>query len=323
MKTLLITGIGGDIAQCAAKIVRISSPDVILFGVDTHSEHGGHLFVDHYFTLPHADHLDYTSQLLKMMETHKVDQVLPMSEAELHRLAIDRVLPASPNAGWLYCGQRALAIGLDKLATAQFVSDIGWPVPWTVLAKQQPLSYPCIFKARRGAGSKQLATVRDEDDVCYLQRHYGDNGVFQELLLPADQEVTCAVYRAWQTGEIRVAQLRRRLTGGFTGWAELIFDPDIERFCKDVVVALDVRGCINIQLIRTVDGPMILEINPRISSTALIRHKMGFCDVAWLLAEAQGNPLPLYQEIAAGVVGVRTQEAVVIRNSATQDDGTQ
>lgn len=318
MKTLLITGIGGDIAQCVAKIARATSPDITLLGVDIHSEHGGHLFVDRYLTLPRADHPDYTCKLLKMIEVHKVDQVLPISEAELHRLALDQVLPAAPNAGWLYCGQRALAVGLDKFATARFVSDIGWLAPWTVLAKQMPLSYPCIFKARRGAGSKQLATVYDEDDVRYLQRHCGDNGVFQELLLPANQEVTCAVYRAWHTGEIRVAQMRRRLTGGFTGWAELICDPDVERFCKDIAVALDVHGCINIQLIRTAHGPMILEINPRISSTALIRHKMGFCDVSWLLAEASGRPLPSYQEKASCVVGVRTQGAAVFRKLAAQ-----
>jgi len=315
MKTLLITGIGGDIAQCVAKIARETIPDLIMIGTDTHAEHGGHMFVNQYLTLPRADDSEYTRQLLKVIEHHRVDQVLPLSEAELHRLSVDKILPSSADSGWLFCGQRALEIGLDKLATARFVRDIGWASPWTVPVETLPLSYPCIFKARRGAGSKQLAFVRDEADACYQQRLNGDNGIFQELLQPADQEVTCALYRAWHSGEIRVAQLRRRLTGGFTGWAELISDSVIHRFCSDIAIALDVRGCINIQLIRTACGPMVLEINPRISSTALIRHKMGFTDVSWLLEEAFGSPLTSYKDVESGIIGVRIQDALVMRKS--------
>ena len=59
MKTLLITGIGGDIAQCVAKIARETIPDIIMIGTDTHDEHGGHMFVNQYLNLPRADHPDY------------------------------------------------------------------------------------------------------------------------------------------------------------------------------------------------------------------------------------------------------------------------
>ena len=41
MKTILITGIGGDISQGVATILRENRPDLRLIGVDMHEQHGG------------------------------------------------------------------------------------------------------------------------------------------------------------------------------------------------------------------------------------------------------------------------------------------
>ncbi len=317
MKTLLITGIGGDIAQCAATIARTVLPHLRLVGADIHAEHGGVLFVDALHLLPRAHTEEYLPALTRLIADQAIDAILPMSEAELDRLSRSGVLPVAPDRRWLYCGARGLELGLDKLKAAQFVAALGWPTPWTLSADGAlPDSYPCIFKARHGAGSKHLAVCADRDDAIFLQKRHGTNGVFQELLLPADQEVTCAVYRALAGDEVRVLQLRRRLVGGFTGWAEVIDSPDVLRFCTDIARAVDLRGCLNVQLILTARGPMLLEINARISSTALMRHKMGFCDVAWLLYEAGGQPLPSYTAPAVGTVAVRIQDAAIITAGA-------
>ena len=53
-KVVLITGIGGDIAQGVATILRESRPDLRLIGVDVHTQHGGHLFVDVNEIIPSA-----------------------------------------------------------------------------------------------------------------------------------------------------------------------------------------------------------------------------------------------------------------------------
>ena len=45
--------------------------------------------------------------------------------------------------------------------------------------------------------------------------------------------------------------------------------------------SLDFTGCLNVQLKMTNDGPKIFEINPRISSTVMMRHKIGFKDCLW------------------------------------------
>jgi carbamoyl-phosphate synthase large subunit len=67
----------------------------------------------------------------------------------------------------------------------------------------------------------------------------------------------------------------------------------------------------NVQLRLTAAGPRVFEINPRFSSTALMRHRIGFSDVLWSLDEAAGRPVE-FPAVAADTIVVRTQGAAVI-----------
>jgi len=66
------------------------------------------------------------------------------------------------------------------------------------------------------------------------------------------------------------------------------------------------QGSMNIQLILTDSGPRIFEINPRFSSTVLMRHKLGFCDFLWSLDEAKGLSVD-FPSIEVNQCMVRTQ----------------
>src|SRR3989338_1503592 len=80
---VLITGIGGDISQGVATILRESRPDLRLIGVDVHAQHGGHLFVDHFQLVPRASDLGYLDAIKEVVRKHSVGIVIPMSEPEL------------------------------------------------------------------------------------------------------------------------------------------------------------------------------------------------------------------------------------------------
>jgi carbamoyl-phosphate synthase large subunit len=308
-KVILVTGIGGDIAQGVATILRTSRPELRLVGVDGHTQHGGRAFVDAFETVPYASDLSYPAALRDVARRHGVDTLIPMSEPELGAL-----LGGEAEFGgiaWIACGERVVRIGLDKLLTAREIAGLGLPVPWTVEADHElPLDFPCILKARFGSGSRSVFMVENEEDARFLRkRHPG--GVFQEMLEPANREVTCAVYR---TADARVAvlQMLRRLTGGFTGWAKVIEDPEVRQMCETVAHGLGLRGSMNVQLRITDAGPRVFEINPRFSSTVLMRHRLGFSDVLWALGEAEGRPVQLPRETPVGQVMVRVQDELVL-----------
>jgi carbamoyl-phosphate synthase large subunit len=310
MTKLLITAIGGDISQATASIIREAHPDWTLFGIDQETRHAGARYVDHLSASRPAREAGYLAWLAGFIADSGIDYCLPMSEAELSVLAAqgqDRV----GDCRLLWAGCKMISIGCDKLATAEFLRSIGVPGPWTLAATEEaaPPSFPCIFKLRRSAGSKAVFVCQSAEEVHFFRRRYPD-AVLQELLPDADREVTCAVYRTAQ-GTTYVLQLLRRLAGGFTSWAQVIDVPEITLQCRAVAEAVDLKGAINVQLRITAEGPRIFEINPRLSSTVLMRHLIGYTDVKWMLDEALGRAVETHLP-KPGTTMARTQGAAIL-----------
>ncbi len=306
-KSVLITGIGGDISQGVATILRESRPDLHLIGVDIHRQHGGHLFVDDVEIIPSASASNYQADLQAVIAKHSVDILIPMSEPELGRLYPFDFF--HPQVKWITAGAGVVAAGLDKLATANALRSLGLSAPWTIsVDKSGPLEYPCILKNRYGSGSRAVFRIENAEDAQYYARRYPD-AIFQEMLEPADREVTCAVYRN-HDGEVSSLLMLRRLTGGFTGWAKVFDDQDTTQLCKRIAEGLDLRGSMNVQLRLTNNGPRVFEINPRFSSTVLMRHRIGFSDVLWAIEEADGNTIQ-FPAIEMNKIMVRVQSASI------------
>lgn len=308
MSTILLTGIGGDIAQCVAAVIRESFPGVRIVGTDVHLEHGGLLSCDEFRIMPRATEDGWLGKIAGLADEVRADIIIPINESELSVLAesADRL----PLDRWLMASRSTLGICLDKLATARFLETNGLSAHWTVdAALELPRSYPCIIKPRRGSGSRGVHLVTDVSEAQFHAARI-PAPVFQELLLPSDRELTCAIYRT-ASGEVEVLQLRRRLVGGFTGWAEVVYEPSVEAVCRGIAATLSFRGSINAQLRLTSDGPAVFEINPRFSSTSLIRHRLGFQDVAWSISEMLG--VPAYRRpVPPGLRAVRSQGAAIL-----------
>lgn len=308
MKTVLITGIGGDIAQGVATILREQRPELKLVGVDIHDQHGGTHYVDEVYLVPPAGVPEYLVRLREVISSRDVDVVIPMSEPELAVIG-----PLCREIGKSRCitaGETVVSTGTDKLATIKALRHLGIPVPWTIpVTDGLPPEYPCILKNRLGSGSRAVFTVKEAEEATYLAKRYPD-AIFQELLEPANREVTCAVYRR-RDGEVASLLMLRRLAGGFTNWAKVIKDESISNMCRDIAIGLDLQGSMNIQLRLTDKGPRVFEINPRFSSTVLMRHRIGFRDVLWALDEAHGKAIS-FPRIEPNRIMVRSQGAVII-----------
>lgn len=308
MTRLLITGIGGDIAQSVARVIRERHPAIELVGADTHGQHGGSLFVDDLHLLPLAHAADYFDRLAALLENERIDVVIPMTEPELSVLA--PFIAKRQDLQWVTAGAKVIEIGVDKLKTIESIKSLGLPVPWTVMANEgPPPAFPCILKSRFGSGSRAVFIVKDQAEADYLSSRHPD-AVYQELLEPADQEVTCAVYRT-RDGRVATLQMLRKLVGGFTGWAKVIDDKATSEMCAAIANGLGLHGSMNVQLRLTPEGPRVFEINPRFSSTVLMRDCVGFSDVSWVIDELEDRPV-VFPDIKSGSIMVRTQGAAVL-----------
>lgn len=306
MKNVLISGAGGDVGVCAIQIIREYEPDAIIIGLDVNSENAAPLLCNEFLQAPPASSSQYFSFLKATYKSFKPDVFLPTSDSEIVALC-NQGIEEFPHT--LLPNANAVHVFKDKLTTFEYLKSIGIPAPWTTPLDQfQGNSQPVIVKPRIGRGSQGVFFINSLADLPG-NLNYSDF-IAQELLKPAEKEVTAAVYRS-RKGETRILQLRRKLVGGSTSWCEVIFDQEADQQIRRLAEELNLWGPINVQFMLTQDGPRIFEVNARLSSTILIRHTMGFTDLIWWLKELQSEDIQHWVPPALGTIGVKVPTSMV------------
>lgn len=305
---ILVTGANGDIGEAVGRILAADRPDLRLVGGDASLDPwpGASVF-EEMVVLPGGADPDYVAALSAAIDHHDVDLVIPITEPELEALAAaEHSLPVlMTNPGLV------LRFG-DKLSTARWLAEVGIEVPSTVLLAEAAAELlPAIVKPRVGRGSAGIMRVTDPRQLSELQaRLQGDAHVVQRLLEPGDRELTCGLHRDG-TG-IRSIQLRRTLAGGLTASAWVEKHASVTDVLHRVADAAELDGVLNVQLILTNEGPRIFEINPRLSSTVMMRHLLGFSDLLWWLDGREGrSPAPFIAPVGARVM--RLSRELVVR----------
>ncbi len=308
--TIIVTGCGGDIGLGAGRILKMAGIAQRIVGCDLTPDHAGSAVFDVCELLPPASDPTYLLRLGELVNKVSAQWILPTSEHELRFLTKSCSKRIIEGARLLMANPEALTTGFDKLATARFLEDAGLPFPWTQsVSEGAPREFPCIIKKRFGSGGRDVALVNEELAPHY-QRGRADD-IWQEYLRPDDQEYTCGVFRS-RSGETRSVVFRRTLLEGVTSKGQVVSDPEIESLLRKMADRLNLRGCINVQLRLTERGPVVFEINPRLSSTLVFRHLLGFSDLLWMIADDQGMPVPPYTPPTTGTRFYRTSHEVFV-----------
>lgn len=286
LDSVLVTGGAGDIGRGLAKILGTLPWIDEVHGMDVSDRFPSAAFYRGFTTAPPVRDPGYLDALAEAATASGAQLIIPMSEPEL-RFFSERRLAEIAGIPLLMPSFEVMDLGFDKLATAEYLADHGLPHPWTVRADEAgPRDLPCIMKSRTGSGSKSLFIVT-EDNRDELGRHT-DGMIYQELLLPDDEEYTCGVFRS-RSGQLATISFRRVLAGGRTGYAEVVRVARIDELLASLAQSLRFTGSINVQLRLTDRGPVVFEINPRFSSTVVFRHLLGFRDLEWAIRDRCGD----------------------------------
>ncbi len=305
LRSILVTGCGGDIALGVGRVLRQLGVARRLAGCDAKSDHPGATVFDSCALAPRADAPDYAQRLEALARRCKAELIVPMTEPELGALLKAGALERLGKIPVLAANALAVKTGLDKLATARFLKSRGLAHPWTrVVGDGPPLRLPCIIKRRSGSGGRDLLRVADKATAVALARKRPDD-IWQEALPCDEEEHTVGVFRG-ASGETRSLSLRRGAQIGATERAEVRHAPAIARYARDIAEGLELRGAINVQLRVTPSGPVAFEINARFSSTAPFRHALGFKDVLWAFEDRLGRKLSIYRPPKQGTMVYRT-----------------
>jgi carbamoyl-phosphate synthase large subunit len=296
---VLVTGCGGDIGQSIGKILKEQDIFNAVLGADLTRNHAGIIIFDSCFILPRCDNATYLSSLQAVINNNAIDLLIPVSEAEVRFFYDNEITEAKLSVKIIIANREALAVGLDKLATSEFLKNNNLPYPKTgLISLTDKIKLPCIVKSRNGAGSKNVFLAKDDTDINYFKTKFPDF-IVQEFLENATEEYTCGLYRS-SKGETRNIIFRRTLLGGFSGYGEVVTDSSIEDLLNNIAVTANLQGSINVQLRLSAKGPCVFEINPRFSSTVRFRDMFGFKDVLWSIQDKLNLPIQNYTPVQGG-----------------------
>lgn len=286
-KTVLVTGIGGNVGQGILRNVRTAYPDLRLVGTDLGQTTAGHHFCDSFHSVPYCFEKDFSHRIKDICDSESIDLILPSTDYEAFHLGLlaKKIPPvvASPPDVTKMC--------LDKLQTHE-----------NFAAKEIPFAPSClpseftgqweqvVVKPREGRGSRSIHINPDNPNA------FDDTFVVQALL--TGSEITSAFYVTKTKRILGPITFERELSNGMTERCETTtdYDNELRDYIERLTELVPFRGPVNLQAMATPGSPIIpFEINCRYSGTNSVRAKLGFEDVKYgiqeyLLGEEPDSP---------------------------------
>ena len=274
---VVVSGVGGNVGQGVARILRAVAPKARIIGTNTESVSGGNHLCAALHAVPFATDAAYKDAIREIVRIETPALLIPCTDYETYALA--SLAGSLPPVG--VSAPNVAATFLDKWKTFEAFTAAGLPFARSTLPSRFEATFSSVMvKPREGRGSRDLHLNPEHPEG------FDDSFVVQEHM--AGDELTIAAY-VTRTGVLHgFIVLRRFLEAGATRACETTFRHDrvVEGILRGLVNAIPIRGPFNVQAIARPDGSVVpFEVNGRVSGTASVRHHFGFKDVEYLLNE--------------------------------------
>ncbi len=284
-RTVLVTGIGGNVGQGILRNIHSLQLPIRLIGTDIESFTPGNHLCDYTYVVPYSYDVNYIPLIQKIIAIEKVDLIIPSTDYEVYYLSENK---KSLNAIVLASEAKTSKIYLDKYLTYKYLSENNIPFAKSWISEQYDFSVKeIIAKPREGRGSRGI--ILNPENPTQLPEGYMVQPLYKGT------EITTAVY-VTKAGDLHgLFTMERKLTNGTTTESKVVFkyDEAVKEIALKMINLGGLIGSFNIQSIALENGQIIpFEINCRISGTNSIRHNLGFQDVKYAIQEYLLNEFP-------------------------------
>lgn len=277
-KTVLVTGIGGNVGQGVLRNIRSLDLEITILGTDISSFTAGNHLCDFTYQVPYSYDENYIPTIQKIVEKENVQLIIPTTDYEVYFLSLHqsvltaKVVASNPEIAQKY---------LDKYLTYQHHKKLNIPFSKSWLPSEFEFEIDdFIVKPREGRGSRGIS-INPENP-----KNFSDDYIIQPL--HKGTEITTAFYVKRDGSLHGLFTMERELTNGATSKSKTIkkYDGQLEVIIMKMIETKGLIGSINLQSIVTDNGEIIpFEVNCRISGTNSIRHNLGFQDVKYTIQE--------------------------------------
>lgn len=241
------------------------------------------------------------------------EQVTVLSARQKH-LRVATIVP--PFAG--------LAQVQDKISAFRTLSAIGTPQPQTVVISdsedlQRVTTYPVFVKRPVSTASSGVRRAATAEELAAVAREFGLGQ--SELIAQGQVSGPLAMVQAVaHDGRLIAHHACLRLREGVGGGASLkesIILPGLDEMLARLVAALEWNGALSMDLIVAEDGPVVIDVNPRLVEPA--NALAAGVDLVAAMLDVAGN-LPAQVQPASGA-GKRTRQTLLAILGAAEHRG--
>ncbi len=312
---ILVTGAGSLIGHGVLRSLRkIPNGNFTIVTADPDHRAAGHWLGDYAIKIPLAKDPAYIEQLVNVTHDLDIDLIFIGTDPELILISSNlqkfraKVVVSQPNV---------IRLGDDKLQTALFLKDHGFPFPDSAIASNRSeveklierVGFPFIAKPRVGARSAGLMKLNSRDD---LDRLPHTDYVIQEYLPDQPGEFTAGTMTYDGKCYSQVI-FKRDLKEGNTYRAYTYDDAAQSQFLRQLSESIPgVYGPLNFQYRIKNGKPVVFEINSRFSGTTPLRTAIGVNEVEMALQYArEGKVMPQIQQLHQVAV-LRTWSDIIV-----------
>jgi carbamoyl-phosphate synthase large subunit len=252
---------------------------------------------------------------------YAIDLVLPGVEYDALRMSQERDRFAALSARFVLNSKTLIESDSDKWSTHCRQAVAGIPTIDTKVSGEfselaTALGIPFLVKPRRSSGSKGHHRISTALDYEQAQARLAGEFVAQRIVGTDDAEYTVGVFGYGDGTSSHFLALQRRLSReGSTVKAKTVFDAALERTVAELVALFKPEGPTNLQF-RLHDGKyLLLEINPRFSSSGSLRAAFGINDVELCIEYYLKERRPAERQVRPGSA-IRYIEDLVVYDSA-------
>ncbi|XID91095.1 ATP-grasp domain-containing protein [Paenibacillaceae bacterium WGS1546] len=249
--------------------------------------------LEHYYILPNANHANYYDEIKKIIDTSKIDILIPGSEAEMlffsqYKCEIEKELNVD-----IWVNECDIIKTFDdKMQAEAFFKENKLNTPKSI--DECNGVFPIIIKPTNGKASEGIYIAKNEEQykaICNLYRIMGKSILAQEFI-EKDFEYTVSLINL--NNRLEILCMERILNKGATQYAKIVDEPMILEIAKELHRVLGNELILNLQIVQKGAEFYLIEVNPRFSGSAPMRAKLGYNEFDILYAHKYLNKVHEY-----------------------------
>jgi carbamoyl-phosphate synthase large subunit len=272
---ILITGAHGDIACSVAKIIKSEFNKFEIYGTDSENEGPGDYLFKKIYKIPNS-HNEYFLKTIKKIYK-KFNLIIPCTEPEINYITKKKLYKTFP----ILINKPEIILKFNsKIKTLEFLKFHFKILSSNFFYKKKDIRFPFFLKKNIGYGNKGYSLIKNSSQL----KNKNKNWVGQEYLGGKNNEFTCAIVKLKNFERILILNRKLHKTG-YTYFAKVVKNKKLENILINFARKINLHGSINIQLKIIKNQFKVFDINPRLSSTVMMRNIIGFKDCVWWIKD--------------------------------------